>query len=147
MESRDMLAFYAPKIEAALSACIPQAGLAQQRVADAMRYSLLGGGKRLRGAFQMFSCAFVFDHGVSVYEQLVAFRPRIPKGRVFARLGMGADVIEAFILHRLKVRFVFQEVFYLIFPCERDKIRQIHPKCRPSGFKDEKYGKKDDQNS
>ena len=56
MESRDMLAFYAPKIEAALSACIPQAGLAQQRVADAMRYSLLGGGKRLRGAFVLEFC-------------------------------------------------------------------------------------------
>ncbi len=50
MASDDMLGLYAPKIEKALEACIPASGLAQQTVADAMRYSLLGGGKRLRGA-------------------------------------------------------------------------------------------------
>lgn len=56
MESKDMLAFYAPKIEAALCACIPDGGLTQQQVADAMRYSLLGGGKRLRGALVLEFC-------------------------------------------------------------------------------------------
>lgn len=81
MEFENMLAFYAPKIEAALSARIPQAGLAQQRVADAMRYSLLGGGKRLRGALVLefnricggdaeaampFACAVEMIHAYSL---------------------------------------------------------------------------------
>jgi len=50
MACKDLLGVYAPMVESALDACIPASGLAQQTVADAMRYSLLGGGKRLRGA-------------------------------------------------------------------------------------------------
>ncbi|MBQ3879797.1 MAG: polyprenyl synthetase family protein [Oscillospiraceae bacterium] len=56
MASKELLSFYAPRIEQALESCIPSSGLAQQTVADAMRYSLLGGGKRLRGALLLEFC-------------------------------------------------------------------------------------------
>ena len=81
MASEDMLALYAPKIENALDGMIPASGLAQQSVADAMRYSLLGGGKRLRGALMLefyrvcggdaekampFACAVEMIHAYSL---------------------------------------------------------------------------------
>lgn len=56
MEYKNMLAYWAEKIEKELDASIASSGLAQQRVADAMRYSLLGGGKRLRGALVLEFC-------------------------------------------------------------------------------------------
>ena len=56
MECKDILSVYASRIEAALDKTIPASGLAQQTVADAMRYSLLGGGKRLRGALLLEFC-------------------------------------------------------------------------------------------
>ena len=43
----DLLAAYQNRLETALAACLPPAG---ERLADAMRYATLGGGKRLRAA-------------------------------------------------------------------------------------------------
>ncbi len=39
---------YLKKVEAYLDTCLPKEGLDQQQVADAMRYSLMAGGKRIR---------------------------------------------------------------------------------------------------
>ena len=43
----DLLAAYQNRLEIVLATCLPPAG---ERLADAMRYATLGGGKRLRAA-------------------------------------------------------------------------------------------------
>ena len=50
METADFLAETARKVEAFLEQVLPQAGSYPQPLADAMRYSTLAGGKRLRPA-------------------------------------------------------------------------------------------------
>lgn len=49
-------AYYRELVEQALADCLPQENCLQQRVEDAMRYSLLGGGKRLRGVLVLAFC-------------------------------------------------------------------------------------------
>ena len=50
MMVKQQLAEYARLIEAALDKFLPDSSMPQKRVVDAARYSLLGGGKRLRPA-------------------------------------------------------------------------------------------------
>lgn len=47
---KKQLAWYADSLEAALASYLPQCPLPEDQVAQAMGYSLLGGGKRIRGA-------------------------------------------------------------------------------------------------
>lgn len=56
MKHNDRLAAYANMIEEGLAHFLPLEGLLQQEVMEAMRYSALGGGKRLRGAFVLEFC-------------------------------------------------------------------------------------------
>ncbi len=56
MRHEERLAQYAAMIEAALERCLPLDGLRQDEVIRAMRYGVLGGGKRLRGAFILEFC-------------------------------------------------------------------------------------------
>ena len=76
-----MLSHYAKEIEEALAGFIPSSPAPESVVADAMRYSLLGGGKRLRGALTLafyrlyheevkpalpFACALEMVHAYSL---------------------------------------------------------------------------------
>lgn len=70
MNSKEQLGFYAEKVEDALIACLrvfedPM----YQAVTDAMRYSLLGGGKRVRGTLTLAFCELC---GVS-YEHAMPY--------------------------------------------------------------------------
>ena len=56
MRHEERLAQYAGMIEDGLDRLLPLAGLRQDTVMEAMRYSALGGGKRLRGAFVLEFC-------------------------------------------------------------------------------------------
>lgn len=72
---------YSQLVEEALQSCIPEGNCAQKNVEDAMRYSLLGGGKRLRGVLVLafnelcggklnealpFACAIEMVHAYSL---------------------------------------------------------------------------------
>ena len=52
----ERLALYADEIEKGLDRLLPLEGMRQDRVMEAMRYSALGGGKRLRGVFVLEFC-------------------------------------------------------------------------------------------
>ena len=56
MKHKERLAEYAGMVEAGLDRLLPLDGLRQDQVMEAMRYSALGGGKRLRGAFVLEFC-------------------------------------------------------------------------------------------
>lgn len=56
MKHKERLAEYAGMVEAGLDRLLPLDGLRQDPVMEAMRYSALGGGKRLRGAFVLEFC-------------------------------------------------------------------------------------------
>ena len=56
MRHEKQLAEYAGMIETALDRLLPLEGRKQDSVMEAMRYSALGGGKRLRGAFVLEFC-------------------------------------------------------------------------------------------
>ena len=56
MKHKERLAEYAGMVEAGLDRLLPLDGLRQDKVMEAMRYSALGGGKRLRGAFVLEFC-------------------------------------------------------------------------------------------
>ena len=56
MKHEERLAAYAAMIEKALDAYLPLDGTRQDEVIRAMRYSVLGGGKRLRGALLLEFC-------------------------------------------------------------------------------------------
>lgn len=56
MRHEERLAQYAGMIEDGLDRLLPLEGLRQDTVMEAMRYSALGGGKRLRGAFVLEFC-------------------------------------------------------------------------------------------
>ncbi len=56
MKREERLAQYAGMIEKGLDRLLPLTGLGQDEVIEAMRYSALGGGKRLRGAFVLEFC-------------------------------------------------------------------------------------------
>ena len=56
MKHEERLAQYAGMIEDGLNRLLPLEGLRQDTVMEAMRYSALGGGKRLRGAFVLEFC-------------------------------------------------------------------------------------------
>ncbi|MBS7316537.1 MAG: polyprenyl synthetase family protein [Clostridiaceae bacterium] len=56
MKHKERLAEYAGMVEAGLDRLLPLDGLRQDQVMEAMRYSALGGGKRLRGAFMLEFC-------------------------------------------------------------------------------------------
>jgi len=57
MNSKEQLGFYAGKAEDALTACLEAfEDPRYQTVVDAMRYSLLGGGKRIRAALTLAFC-------------------------------------------------------------------------------------------
>ena len=56
MKHEEKLASYAELIETALERCLPLEGRRQDEVIRAMRYGVLGGGKRLRGAFILEFC-------------------------------------------------------------------------------------------
>ena len=57
MEFQMQLKQYAAEVEQALDACLPLCTCPQQEVVEAMRYSLLGGGKRLRAALLLAFCS------------------------------------------------------------------------------------------
>ena len=52
----EKLALYADIIEKGLDRLLPLEGMRQERVMEAMRYSAMGGGKRLRGVFVLEFC-------------------------------------------------------------------------------------------
>ena len=52
----EKLALYADVIEKGLDRLLPLEGMRQERVMEAMRYSAMGGGKRLRGVFVLEFC-------------------------------------------------------------------------------------------
>lgn len=56
MRHEERLAHYAGMVEDGLDRLLPLEGLRQDKVMEAMRYSALGGGKRLRGAFVLEFC-------------------------------------------------------------------------------------------
>ena len=56
MNTKDTLKKYADLVESALDKYIPEQNIAQKTVIDAMRYSLLAGGKRLRPVFVLEFC-------------------------------------------------------------------------------------------
>lgn len=56
MKHKERFAEYAGMVEAGLDRLLPLDGLRQDQVMEAMRYSALGGGKRLRGAFVLEFC-------------------------------------------------------------------------------------------
>lgn len=56
MKHEERLAQYAGMIEKGLDHLLPLTGVRQDEVMEAMRYSALGGGKRLRGAFVLEFC-------------------------------------------------------------------------------------------
>lgn len=81
MEFREQLAIYAERTEAELNRLLPLISCPQQEVVEAMRYSLLGGGKRLRAALLLafyeacggtgetalpFACALEMIHAYSL---------------------------------------------------------------------------------
>ena len=81
MEFREQLAIYAERCEAELERQLPLISCPQQEVVEAMRYSLLGGGKRLRAALLLafyeacggtgeralpFACALEMIHAYSL---------------------------------------------------------------------------------
>ncbi|MGN0663643.1 MAG: polyprenyl synthetase family protein [Negativibacillus sp.] len=57
MEFQMQLKQYAAEVEQALDTCLPLCTCPQQEVVEAMRYSLLGGGKRLRAALLLAFCS------------------------------------------------------------------------------------------
>jgi len=56
MNTKEKLNYYAELVEKALDKYIPDQNIAQKTVIDAMRYSLLAGGKRLRPVFVLEFC-------------------------------------------------------------------------------------------
>lgn len=56
MNYKDRLMEYAAEVEAALDRYLPEKGGAQADIYKAMRYSLLGGGKRIRGVLALVCC-------------------------------------------------------------------------------------------
>ena len=81
LDIKETLAFYADLINRALPGYIPACPFPESRIADAMAYSLLGGGKRIRGALLLafyrlyaedvrpalpFACALEMAHAYSL---------------------------------------------------------------------------------
>ena len=63
MEFREQLAIYAERTEAELNRLLPLISCPQQEVVEAMRYSLLGGGKRLRAALLLAFTKLAAEQG------------------------------------------------------------------------------------